>query len=131
MTKTKVATFQERFAELLEESKFSLSYVAESIGVSYKTVYSWQKGNREPKLPSIVTVANWFGVAPEWLRGYDVDKYTGTALPARTVEARIVSAAMDQLPQEDREKLVAMVRAMYANRPEIFSNKKGDNEDEG
>ena len=47
----------------------------------------------------------------------------------RTVEARIVSFGMDRLPQEDRERLLAMIRAMYANRPELFDNKKGeDNE---
>ena len=47
----------------------------------------------------------------------------------RTVEARIVSFGMDRLPQEDRERLLAMIRAMYANRPDLFDNKKGeDNE---
>ena len=47
----------------------------------------------------------------------------------RTVEARIVSFGMDRLPQEDRERLLAMIRAMYANCPELFDNKKGeDNE---
>ena len=47
----------------------------------------------------------------------------------RTVEARIVSFGMDRLPQEDRERLLAMIRAMYSNRPDLFDNKKGeDNE---
>ena len=45
----------------------------------------------------------------------------------RTVEARIVSFGMDRLPQEDRERLLAMIRAMYANRPDLFDNKKGEN----
>lgn len=45
----------------------------------------------------------------------------------RTIEARIVSFGMDRLPHEDRERLLAMIRAMYANRPELFENRKGEN----
>lgn len=47
----------------------------------------------------------------------------------RTVEARIVSFGMDQLPQEERERLLAMVRAWYSNRPGLFDEKKGDDRD--
>ena len=42
----------------------------------------------------------------------------------RTVEARIVSFAMDQLPQEERERLLAMFRAMYSNHPELFKREE-------
>ena len=45
----------------------------------------------------------------------------------KTIEARIVSFGMDRLPHEDRERLLAMIRAMYANRPELFENRKGEN----
>ena len=41
----------------------------------------------------------------------------------KTVEARIVSFGMDKLPHEDRERLLAMVRAMY---PGLFEEKKGE-----
>ena len=126
MEKTKVATFRERFAELLEDSKFSLSYIAESIGVSYKSVYAWKNGTREPKPPTVVTIGNWFGVAPEWLSGYDVDKYTGMAAPARTIEARLISHGVDSMPPEMRERALNMFRLMFEQYAEKFDEDRKD-----
>ena len=51
---------------------------------------------------------------------------TSAAAP-KTVEARIVSFGIDQLPQEERERLLNMFRAMYSNHPELFEMKKGEN----
>ena len=42
----------------------------------------------------------------------------------KTVEARIVSYGMDKLPQQDREKILGVVRAMYTNG--IFDEKGDD-----
>lgn len=54
------------------------------------------------------------------------DNNRSNDIKPRTVEARIVSFGMDQLPQEDREKLLAVVRAMYSNKPDLFTNRKDD-----
>ena len=129
MTK-KIAEFADRFAELLEDSKFSLSYIAKSLSISYKTVYSWTKGNRTPKPPTITTVANWFGVSPDWLAGYDVDKYTGIARPARTIEARLISNGVDAMPPEQRERALNMFRLMFEQYADKFDNDEGENDDD-
>lgn len=53
-----------------------------------------------------------------------VHSYSAPAENApRTVEARIVSFGMDKLPHEDRERLLAMVSAMY---PGMFKDAKED-----
>lgn len=41
----------------------------------------------------------------------------------RTIEAKIVSFGMDQLPQEQREQILNVVRAMCANHPELFKER--------
>ena len=126
----KNSTFTDRFAELLEESNFSLSYIAESLGVSYKSVYAWKSGTRMPKPPTITTVANWFGVSPDWLAGYDVDKYTGIARPARTIEARLISHGVDAMPPEQRERALNMFRLMFEQYADKFDNDEGENDDD-
>lgn len=48
-----------------------------------------------------------------------------------TPEARIVSFGMDQLPQQDRETILNMIRAMFSKRPEakLFDGKEDTNSD--
>lgn len=38
----------------------------------------------------------------------------------KTPEARIVSGGMDKLPKEQREQILGVVRAMFANNPGLF-----------
>lgn len=45
----------------------------------------------------------------------------------KTLEARIVSSGMDQLPLEDRERILNMLRVMYNNKPDLFKE-GGSNE---
>lgn len=40
----------------------------------------------------------------------------------KTLEARIVSGGMDKLPQEQREQILNVVRAMFTQHPELFDN---------
>ena len=48
-----------------------------------------------------------------------------------TPEARIVSFGMDQLPQQDRETILNMIRAMFSKRPEakLFADKEENDND--
>ena len=50
--------------------------------------------------------------------GADDDE--SNAVVAVTPEARIVSGGMDRLPKEQREQILAVVRAMFANNPDLF-----------
>ena len=49
----------------------------------------------------------------------------------RTTEARIVSFGMDNLPKENRELILGMIRGMFAGKPEakLFEDKEGKNDD--
>jgi transcriptional regulator with XRE-family HTH domain len=42
----------------------------------------------------------------------------------KTPEARIVSGGMDKLPKEQREQILNVVRAMFAQHPELFKEEK-------
>ena len=127
MTGKKVATFRERFTELIESSPKSRTEIALDVGVAKQTISAWLTGQNSPRLPVVVALAEYFGVDVRWLNGFDVPKYS---LPAekteppdnppeinapKTPEARAVSFGMDQLPQEQREMILNMVRAMFPN----------------
>ena len=73
-TGKKVATFQERFSQLVEESGKSLLKLSKELHMSNQALSTWKTGLRSPKEPTIIAVANHFGVNVQWLMGFDVVK---------------------------------------------------------
>lgn len=73
-TGKKVATFQERFSQLVNESGKSLLRLSKELHISNQALSTWRTGIRSPKEPTIIAVANYFNVNPQWLMGFDVVK---------------------------------------------------------
>ena len=100
--------------------------VADSVGISYVSLSRYETGQRIPKINIVKKLANYFGVSLDDLLGNSTD--VKLEIIPKTIEARIVSGGMDKLPQEDREQILSILRAMYAKRPEIFM--EGDQGDD-
>lgn len=73
-TGLKVATFQQRFATLFEESEKTIIELSKELHISNQTVSAWKTGARSPKEPTVIAIAKHFKVNVAWLMGYDVDK---------------------------------------------------------
>lgn len=73
-TGIKVSTFRERFFQLCEESQKSATAIAKDLHVSKPTISAWKSGDRSPKQPTVITIAEYFNVSIEWLMGFDVEK---------------------------------------------------------
>ena len=73
-TGLKVATFQQRFATLFEESEKTITELSKELHISNQTVSAWKTGARSPKEPTVIAIAKHFRVNVAWLMGYDVDK---------------------------------------------------------
>lgn len=73
-TGEKISNFQERFSQLVEESGKSLLKLSKELHISNQALSSWRTGVRSPKEPTIIAVANHFGVNVQWLMGFDVVK---------------------------------------------------------
>ena len=77
-TGEKVATFSERFSELVTEYTTSKGLnetdLARNLDLSKQTISAWKSGKRSPKQPTVITIANFFSVSIAWLNGYDVEK---------------------------------------------------------
>ena len=116
--------------------------LAIEIGVSNATVSDWEHGRKNPSGERLRKLADFFGVEPMVILGSaDVGgSPSGLFVPEdpnvcgkseteqiierllkqlgnqpRTVEARIVSGGMDKMPPEQREQILAGVRAMFPN----------------
>ena len=69
-----VSTFKDRFAELFAESEKTITALAKDLHVSYQTISAWKTGTRSPKEPTVIAIADFFGVSVPWLLGFDVEK---------------------------------------------------------
>ena len=128
--------------ELRKKKGIQQKELAIEIGVSRPTVSEWESNKKDPSGERLKRLAEYFGVDelvilgrglyipedPKIAGKSETDQIIERLLEQlgnqpKTVEARIVSYGMDKLPQQDREKILGVVRAMYTNG--IFEE-KGD-----
>lgn len=115
-----------RLKEIRESKGISQRQAALGLNLS-PTVYNrYENGIREPSNALLPVIADYFGVTVDELLGREAPEETKQSSP-KTIEARIVSFGMDQLPQTEREKILFALQTMYANNPELF--KKGDDDE--
>ena len=102
--------------------------LAKKLNVSPSTIYRYESGAIEKVDSAIIEpIADALLTTPSYLMGWDDDGQESTAneTPSdapKTPEARIVSGGMDKLPKEQREQILAVVRAMFINNPDIFKD---------
>lgn len=113
--------------ELRKRKGIQQKELALVVGVAQPTVSDWESNKKDPSGDRLKKLAEYFGVDELVILGKNVvtmeDYYNNYNVP-KTVEARIVSFGMDQLPKEDRETLLNVFKAMYASKPELF--KRGE-----
>lgn len=64
-----------RLTEIRKEKGFTQKYVSSETGIPQNTLSNYENGNREPTLVVWKTLADYYGVGVEWLRGNGNDKY--------------------------------------------------------
>lgn len=97
--------------------------LADFVGAKTTTVSGWTRGVSYPRADAMEKIALFFGVPTSRLVGQIHDKSDTSIVESsapQTKEARIVSGAMDKLPQEQREQILNVVRAMLTQHPELF-----------
>lgn len=111
----KTATFRERFAELCSESEKTIVDLAKELHVSNQTISAWRIGTRSPKEPTIIAIANHFGVSVSWLMGFDVSRGRERD-NIKSEEALTIARLVDHLSPQQRLQALNVLRAMY---PEV------------
>lgn len=119
----KVSTFRERFYELISSGDKTMKDFSKDLHVSNQTISAWKTGARSPKEPTIIAIANHFGVSVQWLMGFDVPKHIRPELNlsmfngenAADPDISIVSGMMESMTKEQKEQIVAIVRAVVTH----------------
>jgi len=118
--------------------------LAIEIGVAPATVSDWEHGRKNPSGERLRKLSDFFGVDTLVVLGEVPDPSTlfvpedpavsgkseteqiierllkQLEAQPRTAEARILARGVDQLPPEQREQALAVVRAMFAQHSEYF-----------
>ena len=81
--------------------------LADYVGAKTTTVSGWTRGVSYPRADAMEKIALFFGIPTSRLVGQIHDESDTSIVESsapQTAEARIVSGAMDKLPQEQREQ---------------------------
>ena len=101
--------------------------LSKDLHVSNQTISAWKVGARSPKEPTIIAIADHFGVSVKWLMGFDVPKYDiklnlnmfDGSVPA-TTEARIISGGIDKMPPDRREQALNLLKVAFSEYADYF-----------
>ena len=114
-------TVGEKIHELRIKNNMTMDDLAHELGVQRSAINKYEKGIVvNLKRSTISSLCRVFGVAPSYFLDESSPSSTSDYSAPQTVEARIVSGAMDKLPQEQREQILNVVRAMLTQHPELF-----------
>ena len=107
-------TFYEKYVQLCNQVDKSPSAVAIELKLGKPSVSRWKTGSK-PRDSSILKVANYFGVSPEWLKGETDDPSAGIKKDPIPKDEAVSSAkqklldALDGLSDSQLEKLIGII----------------------
>lgn len=117
-----VMTIADRIRNRRIELGLSVDDLAKLLNKNRATVYRYESNYIKTYQPDVMeSLASALQTTPAYFYGYE-DEEEPSGSP-QTLEARIVSGGMDKLPKEQREQILGVVRAMFANHPELFNEK--------
>ena len=122
-------TVGEKIHDLRIKHNMTMDDLARELGVQRSAINKYEKGIVvNLKRSTISALCRVFGVSSSYfLDDSTPTPLTDTSAP-QTLEARIVSGGMDKLPQEQREQILNVVRAMFTQHPELFNDEEGKKE---
>ena len=107
--------------ELRKKKGIQQKELALTIGVSQPTVSEWESNKKDPSGDRLKKLAEFFQVDELVVLGKTViDANAAQNQIPKTIEARIVSFGIDQLPFEERDRILNLLAGMYHNNPTLF-----------
>lgn len=93
-----------------------------SLGQSASSITMYETGRREPDFETLEALADIFNVPLAYL----VSDNSSTEYIPRTEESRTLAIGIDQLPKEQREQALSVVRAMFEKYAKFFEKENAD-----
>jgi len=101
--------------ELRRKKGIQQKELAIIIGVSRPTVSEWESGKKDPTGERLKKLAAYFDVDELVILGKGVvDLTEQTDRTPITIEAKIISGGVDQMPPEQREQALNILKAVFA-----------------
>ena len=86
--------------------------LADFVGAKTTTVSGWTRGVSYPRADAMEKIALFFGIPTSQLVGH-VDE--GTNMPEQYPHIRIVSGMMENMSEDQKKQIVAIVRAVVGD----------------
>lgn len=109
--------FAERLDELMAETKMNSLRLSKEIGGSDRVIGAWRKGEYEPKLESLIRLADFFNVSLDYLAGRsDVREMSIKKEPASEISenGQEVLKIYNRLPEREQLLLLGRLQERYA-----------------
>ena len=119
----------DKIRELRKERGLNQDQLAELASLNRVTIAKYESGRVEPGAQALSRIADALEVSTDVLLGRAEELPERNEWKPKTIEAQLVSGAMDKLPQEQRDIILNVVRAMCAKHPELFDEEKGDDDE--
>ena len=105
-----------RIKELREALGKKQEEIAMLCGVTQSTVSLWELGKTAPRKKALEKLCKRFGVSAGYLLGLadDDSMQEQAAPPPKTPEARLISAGVDSMPEEQRKRAVEIFNLMFS-----------------
>lgn len=116
----------ETIKELRKKKGLNQDQLAEMASLNRVTVAKYESGKIEPGAQALARIADALEVSVDEIMGREKPDEEAPQEAPRTLEARIVSFGMDQLPKEERQKILDILQRMYDNNPDIFKRSDDD-----
>ena len=109
--------FAERLDELMAEKTMNSLRLSKEIGGSDRVIGAWRKGEYEPKLESLIRLADFFDVSLDYLAGRsDVREMSIKKEPAPEISenGQELLEIYNQLPEREQLLLLGRLQERYA-----------------
>ena len=105
----------ERIKEIRKNRNLNQDQLAEMASLNRVTVAKYESGRIEPGAQALGRIADALEVSTDVLLGRETvpDQLPETQAP-KTKESKLISGAVDTMPQEDRERALNMMKAVYS-----------------
>lgn len=107
-----------RIRELRLKNRLTLDDVARHLGVGRQAIYKYEQGTvTNIPLENMEKMAELFGTTPGYLAGWTEDHPDDPLqnTQAHTREARFISAGVDKMPPEEREKVLKILQTVFVD----------------
>ena len=111
-----------KIKEIRESRNLTQDQLAELASLNRVTIAKYESGKVEPGAHALSRIADALEISSDVLLGRSEPDAESVRKPL-TVESRIISAGVDKMPAEDREKVLNILKAVYSSYFDVSKDK--------